>query len=142
MAARTPCPGSLHSLSAAWFDSSQTLPSTISSAPVARIFCRTDSCVLCGTTIVVRTPSATPAVAAAKPALPPDGQTKWRAPAATARWHRRPMPRSLKEPDGCVFSILSQRSLPSAAESAAWRSRGVWMWSGGMGLFKLMIVSG
>ena len=62
--------------------------------------------VVVGSTTVTGSPSARPAKAVAKPALPPLLETRLCAPSALAREHVSPMPRILKEPGGCHASIF------------------------------------
>jgi hypothetical protein len=66
--------------------------------------------VVMGTTMVAWTLRETAAVTQARPAFPPEDVKKWMADLdeAFAMWVRRkfPMPRDLKDPDGCRFSSL------------------------------------
>ena len=72
---------------------------------------------LSGTTTSTGTPSSRPQYATAMPALPPDDDTKRRAPAACRASQTAPMPRSLNEPDGCSASSFSRMVLPSRRDA-------------------------
>jgi hypothetical protein len=78
-----------------------------------------------GTTTTDGTPSRFADHATAYPAFPPDELTSRRAPAATARAHAWPMPRSLNEPHGCDDSIFSHTGRPRTADSGVDGRNGV-----------------
>mmetsp|Transcript_22495 Transcript_22495/g.70486 ORF Transcript_22495/g.70486 Transcript_22495/m.70486 type:complete len:272 (+) Transcript_22495:234-1049(+) len=122
----SPRPVSSASASAAAFASSQTPPSTRTSAPYSlSSLAFTEAGVVVGSTTVHAIPNARAACAVARPALPPDELTTPSAPASTSSLTAAPMPRSLNEPDGWKQSILRKTSAPSLAESGAERTNGV-----------------
>ena len=104
------------------FASAQLAPCTTKPAPSTRISSRARADALSGTTTSTGTPSSRPQYATAMPALPPDDDTKRRAPAACRASQTAPMPRSLNEARR-LQRIELQPDGPAEPAGCDWRAK-------------------